>query len=165
MPELTRLLETIGLSRIETYIQSGNVIFESDESEDALCAQIEQAILARWGYSVTVVLRTADAFDRLAAELPFSPEEILAAETANQEGESLYVALLTRIPDPEKIARLRQQETAGDQLRPAGRDLYLLFHHSIRHSKLAAHLDTLDVPATLRNWRTICQLKTLLKAR
>lgn len=165
MPELTRLLESVGLCRIETYIQSGNVIFDSDEGEEALRAKIEQAILARWGYSVAAVIRTAAEFERLAAGLPFSSDEILAAESANQEGESLYVALLARIPDPEKIARLRQHETAADQLRTAGRDLYLLFHHSIRNSKLAAHLDMLGVPATLRNWRTVCQLYSLMKAR
>lgn len=64
----------------------------------------------------------------------------------------------------EKIALLDTYRGQNDQYRIIGRDVFLLFHHSIRDSKLANNLLKLGVSATVRNWKTISKLTTLAKA-
>ena len=165
MTELKRMFESIGLSRIETYIQSGNVIFESNEKEDTLRKKIEYEIETKFGFSAVVVLRTAAELEQIIWDCPFSEEEVIEAESSNSEGESLYVSLLTQAPSQEKIDFLNTFKSESDEYRIKNRDIYLLFRHSIRNSKLANNLQKLDIPATVRNWKTINRLYALAKAR
>lgn len=165
MADLRRLFESIGLSRVETYIQSGNVLFETSEEEGALRKKIEGEIETRFGFPVLVVLRTAAELEQVIQDCPFSEEVVAAAELSNSEGESLYVSLLTEAPLPEKIAYLNTFQSQDDACRVENRDIYLLFRHSIRNSKLANNLQKLDVPATVRNWKTINKLQALATSR
>jgi uncharacterized protein (DUF1697 family) len=163
MADLKRTFEASGLSRVQTYIQSGNVLFESDEEEAPLRQRIEERIAADFGIQVVVVLRTLAEMERIAANCPFSAEDIAEAEAAS-DAESLYVALLLEAPVPEKAERLSAYSTPDDRFQLAGRDVYLLFRYSVRDSKLAAQLPKLGVPATVRNWNTIQKLVALAKA-
>jgi uncharacterized protein (DUF1697 family) len=159
MADLRDALEELGLARVRTYIQSGNVLFESDEDEDALRRRIEETIERVFGLSIRAVLRTSAELKEMIANLPFSEEEIAAAEAA-ATGECLHVAMLRDEPDAGRIGKLEAVET-DDRFRVAGRNIYLLFARSIRNSKLAAKLDQLNTPATVRNWRTIATLAAM----
>jgi uncharacterized protein (DUF1697 family) len=163
MAELKRTLEAIGLGRVQTYIQSGNVLFESGEAEAPLRQRIEAQIAADFGIQAVVVLRTAAELERIAANCPFSAEDIAEAEAAS-DTESLYVALLLEAPAPERVERLSAYSTPDDRFQLAGRDVYMLFSFSVRDSKLAAQLPKLGVPATVRNWNTIRKLVELAQA-
>lgn len=163
MAELKRMFETMGLSRVQTYIQSGNVLFESEEGAEPLRRRIEHEIEAVFGFSVTVVLRTAAELERITGNCPFSEEAVSEAE-ASSEGESLYVSLLLETPTQEGIERLSAFRSESDEYRIEGREIYLLFRHSVRNSKLANNLQKLGVPATMRNWKTINKLAALAKA-
>lgn len=162
MVDLKRSFSELGFYKVQTYIQSGNVLFASDEEEDALREKIEQKILEDFGISLSVVLRTDNELEQIIENCPFSDEEIAKAESAS-EGESFYVALLTKIPMQEKIELLHPYESETDKCRIKNRDVYLLFSRSIRNSKLANNLHKLDVPTTVRNWKTINKLAGLAK--
>lgn len=110
-------------------------------------------------------MRTVAELGRINWDCPFSEEEVIEAESSNLEGESLYVALLTEAPLQEKIEYLNKFKSEDDDYRVKNRDIYLLFRHSIRNSKLANNLQKIDVPATVRNWKTINRLYALAKAR
>jgi uncharacterized protein (DUF1697 family) len=163
MAELKDTFEAMGLSRVQTYIQSGNVLFESDEEEEPLRKHIEHEIEVNFGFSVTVVLRTAEELKRIAANCPFSEEEVSEAE-ASSEGESLYVSFLLEELSREGIERLKAFESESDKYRIEDREIFLLFRHSIRNSKLANNLQKLEVPATVRNWKTVNKLVALASA-
>lgn len=165
MADLKSMFESIGLNRVETYIQSGNVLFESSEKEDILRNKIEYEIETILGFSVVVVLRTAAELEQIIQDCPFSDKEVAEAESSNSEGESLYVSLLTDAPLQEKMEYLNNFKSIDDDYRIRNRDIYLLFRHSVRNSKLANNLQKLDVPATVRNWKTINKLHVLVKAR
>lgn len=165
MADLKRVLEAVGLARVETYIQSGNIIFESDETEETLRAKIERKIEKSFGIFSAVILRSFGELERLIQNLPFSQEEITDAESQNSEGESLYVSLMAAAPAPEKSDFLNSFQIADDACRINGREIYILLRHSIRNSKLAASLQKLDVPGTVRNWKTVCKLHALAKNR
>ena len=111
---------------------------------------------------MTVVLRTAAEIERIIRNCPFSEEEITEAE-ASSKVESLYVSLLTHVPSQEKIQHLNSYTSENDKYKIVGREVFLLFHNSIRNSKLANNLKKLDVPGTVRNFKTMNKLNELAK--
>lgn len=163
MADLKRAFEEIGLTKVQTFIQSGNVLFESNESEELLRRLIENKLEGKFGFPIPVILRTSMELERIIESCPFSENEVLEAEAASK-AESLYVGLLLQHPSQEGIERLDAYKTINDKFSIIGRDVYLLFHDSIRNSKLANNLYKLNVLLTTRNWKTINKLTQLAKA-
>jgi uncharacterized protein (DUF1697 family) len=163
MADLKRVFETLGFCEVKTYIQSGNVLFKSEEAEEALCNKIEQEIESVFGFPVKVILRTAIELEQILLNCPFSEDEISEAEASSQ-AESLYTALLEHEPLKENIERIDIYRSESDKYHILGRDVYLLFHNSIRNSKLANNLHRLNVSTTVRNWKTLSKLAELAKA-
>lgn len=96
MAELKRILEEMGLGRVQTYIQSGNVLFESEEEEGPLQTNIEEEIKKVFGFPVAVLLRTYAELKSLIAHCPFSLDSLA-------EGESIQF-LYWRNPLPRRIS-------------------------------------------------------------
>ncbi|MGO4374657.1 DUF1697 domain-containing protein [Paenibacillus sp. 2TAB19] len=159
MADLRAALADLGLANVQTYIQSGNILFESVEDEGVLRDRIEQQIQKVFGFSIKTIIRTADELRAIVAGLPFSDE--LMAEAEAGEGESLYVTMLLSEPEPERVERLHTFETDEERFVIAGKDVYLLFKQSIRNSKLAAQVEKLGVLPTTRNWKTMNKLIAL----
>lgn len=164
MAELRSVFEEMGFSNVQSYIQSGNVLFETqEENERQLRERIEKKLSDAFQYKSTVLIRTAEELGELAANCPFSAEAIVEAE-AMGPWESLYVSMLTVEPSSEKIEQLKAVESGQDEFRVTGRDVYLLLRQSVRHSKLAAALQKLELPSTVRNWKTLNKLVKLSEA-
>ena len=162
MADLKHMFEAMGMCDVKTYIQSGNVIFKSNEEEEPLRNKIEYEIGKSFRFSVSVILRTVAELEWIIRNCPFSAEAIAEAESSS-EGESLYVSLLIHAPSQEKIEYMNAYTSESDDYRIEGREMFLLFRHSIGKSKLANNLSKLDVPATVRNWKTISKLVVLAK--
>jgi uncharacterized protein (DUF1697 family) len=161
MADLKSMFEGIGMCRVKTYIQSGNVLFETDEEEESLRQKLEQEIEATCGFSVSVILRTSEELKKVAENCPFSQDKIAEA-IATAEGESLYVSFLQTEPSKEGIERLEAYKSETEEYKIVDRDMYLLFPQSILKSKLANNLHKLDVPVTVRNWKTVNKLVSLV---
>jgi uncharacterized protein (DUF1697 family) len=156
MAELKRLFETMGLGNVQTYIQSGNVLFESKKADTALRNQIEHEVEKVFGFAVTVILRSALELEEIIKKCPFSVENLA-------EGESVHVAFLAKTPSQEGIDLLNSFESKIDEYQLTEKEVYLYFHQSIRNSKLAIQLQKLGVPATVRNWKTTTKLDAMAK--
>ncbi|HYF94633.1 MAG TPA: DUF1697 domain-containing protein [Symbiobacteriaceae bacterium] len=158
MAELKRMFEDMGFTRVQTYIQSGNVIFAAAPAEDpgALRRRIEERIEAVFGWAVPVVLRTPAEFAQIIESSPYRAEEL-------PPGESLYVALLAEAPAQEGIDRLMAWPCNGDEFRLMGREIYIIYRQGAGRSKLTTNLfeQKLKVAATARNWQTISKLAAL----
>ncbi len=163
MAELKKVFESIGLYEVQTYIQSGNVLFKSNEDEEHLRRKIETGIESFFGFSCVVVLRTVTELKQIIINLPFSEEEVSDAESSSQS-ECLYVALLNHAPSTEKIGCLEEYRSLNDDYRIIGREVFILLRHSIRDSKLANNLHKLDMSMTIRNWKTINKVYDLANA-
>lgn len=160
MADLKKMFESLGFDSVQTYIQSGNVLFSSSDDEQALRERIERAFAETFGFSSTIVLRTHEELAGIVAGLPYT-EQMVAEANAASEAFSLYVAMLPEAPLPEAVERLRPYENDKERFHVAGRDIYLLFHHSVRDAKLSANLQKLKTPATVRNWNTMNKLVAL----
>ena len=163
MADLRQMFEMLGFSRVQTYIQSGNVLFESDDSEQSLIKRIQEEIDKVFGFSINVVIRTAAELEWITNNCPFTEEAVAEAKTTS-DGESLYVSLLQDKPSQDGIDRLAAYKSDNDEFLIEGREVYLLFRRGVRNTKLANNLQKLEVPSTMRNWKTINKLSLLAKA-
>ncbi|USB31842.1 DUF1697 domain-containing protein [Paenibacillus sp. YPG26] len=154
MADLRTALENRGLKRVKTYIQSGNVLFESEKDEASLAIEIEDEIYTTFGIRLKVMLRTSQELEDLIVHSPFAHREL-------SDGESLYVSLLGEPLSEEGLQKLEQCEKANDEFAVVGREVYFLFRRSILDSKLGDALVKTKIPSTSRNWNTINKLHAL----
>ncbi len=152
MDRLRQLFEALGFGNVETFIASGNVIFDSP-AKDArkLELQIEGHLKESLGYAVSTFLRTPQEIARVAAYQPFpgSPEE-----------PTLYVGFLAAPPSPEAQAKVAACRTAIDEFHIHEREVYWLCHKKFSESLFSgAKLEkALGMATTLRNVSTVRKL-------
>ncbi|WP_144787906.1 DUF1697 domain-containing protein [Lysinibacillus fusiformis] len=162
MADLREALIPLGLQNIRTYIQSGNILFESTESEEVLQKQIHETIQMKFDITSTVIIRTAEELQHIVNNCPFSQQDIAEASAA-AIGESLHVALLPDAPTEENRENYLSYENDRERCVIIGRVVYLLFYESIRNAKLSQQLPKLEMPATVRNWKTIMKLTSMFE--
>ncbi|MED4554626.1 DUF1697 domain-containing protein [Lysinibacillus capsici] len=80
MAELRDALQPLGLQNIRTYIQSGNILFESSESEEFLQQQIQETIQSTFAITSTVIIRTAEEFRSIVNNCPFSEQDLAVSQ-------------------------------------------------------------------------------------
>lgn len=165
MADLKLMFEEIGFMQVETYIQSGNVIFDSELSAADVKAAVEHEIEKKFGFAIDVIIRTGEELVLILKNCPFTEQEIKTAGEINKEGESFYIALLSEAPAAENMKKLEDYTGVTDRYIITNKDLYLLFHHSIRKSKLAVNLHKLKVANTVRNLTTIQKLGDMVNSR
>jgi uncharacterized protein (DUF1697 family) len=157
MDSLIKLYEDLKFANVQTYIQSGNVVFTgANEKPAALAARIESGILKAWKLEVPVIIRTAAEWKKLVAENP-----LIKSKTLDES--SLYVAFLSNEVDPTLGAALKRYCTAGEEFHITGREVYLAYPAGAGKTKLTnAMLEkNLETVATSRNWRTTLTLREM----
>ena len=152
MEHLRRLFEALGLSDVETFIASGNVIFNSASANaKALEKKIESHLQETLGYKVATFIRSAVELAAIAREKPFADAELKA------EGNVLYVAFLKDSPGGEATRKLLSLTTEVDAFRVSGREVYWLRRKKIGESRFSGALleKALGAQATIRNSTTV----------
>jgi uncharacterized protein (DUF1697 family) len=153
MEQLRRLFEDLRFSHVETFIASGNVIFDSRSKDTtALEATIEQHLETSLGYKVSTFVRSIDDLARVASHEPFPAD-------AAGDGGGLYIAFLAAPPAAGAVAKLIKAGE-GDEFSAHGREIFWLRRKSFSESALAGPLfeKTIGVPATMRNATTVRKL-------
>jgi uncharacterized protein (DUF1697 family) len=74
MADLKKMFESAGLENVQTYIQSGNVIFESDREVESLTKQIEHQLEKAAEYKIELFVRTMREVQAIAQKSPYKPE-------------------------------------------------------------------------------------------
>jgi uncharacterized protein (DUF1697 family) len=156
MSQLRALLMAIDLANVETFIASGNVLFETRASgaaalERRIAAHLQQSL----GYEVATFIRTVPEVAAIAAYRPFAAADI------GDDGSSLYVAFVHAQPTTHTKEKLLATRTAIDDLHVQGREIYWLARRRLGETSLfsGAILEkTIGAPATMRNITTIRRL-------
>jgi uncharacterized protein (DUF1697 family) len=154
MDRLREIFEGLGLSSVETFIASGNVIFESRASAATLEKKIEAALKQALGYEVTTFLRSTGELAAIAAYRPFPQAKLDAA------GSSLYISMLKSNPSDEARKKTEGLRNDNDDFHVGGRELYWWCKGKLTDStQTGARIEkTLGMPATARNVTTIRKL-------
>ena len=159
MAELRTICEGLGWQNVETYIQSGNVVFQASGSAASSETALEKAIEAHLALSIPVIVRPADQWSALVAGNPF-------AEIAEAEANRVMMLLAKAKFDPDAAAALQARAADGEQVRQAGEVLWVHYPGGAGTSKLSPSLfDRLaGSRVTARNWRTVVKLKEMAGA-
>jgi len=150
MADLRSLCEHLGWSNVRTFIQSGNVIFTSENAPKALL--LEVAIEERFAMKTNVLLRTASDLVRAVKRSPF----------AEAERAYVHVAFVSKNVSETVVTSLDHERFTPDKFAVIGSEVYLYLPNGVGQSKLPAYLvRQLKVPVTIRNWNTVNKLAEL----
>jgi uncharacterized protein (DUF1697 family) len=144
MKELADLCSGLGFAAARTYIQSGNVIFESNLSEAAVRSRLEKALAAKMGKNIDVMVRTSAEMRSILSENPFS----------GKEPAKVGVAFLCE--PPPKDLRKNAVAPGGEQVKPGKREIYIYYPDGMGRSKLKLPLN--GAATTVRNINTAAKL-------
>jgi uncharacterized protein (DUF1697 family) len=155
MEDLKRMLEYVGFSKVRTYIQSGNAIFETKEvNKRKMEAEIAQEIKNKIDRDIVVIVKTAEEIARIAAAHPL-------ADLGDEK--NLYVTVLAYDPTGPDIETLMETMNEVDRHEVANRAVYSYYGQGYGNSKRSNNFieKILKVSATTRNWATIRKLAEL----
>ncbi len=158
MADLKSLFNKLGFSNVQTYIQSGNVIFDfAQKSSNADMEQkIQRAIAETFCFDVPVIVRTAEEMSESIANNPFWKEK-------NIDIDRLHLTFLKELPSKEKLDKLKTLTFNPDRFEIIGKDAFIFCSAGYSDSKLTNQFleNKLDTIATTRNWKTVMKLHEL----
>ena len=155
MKDLKQLFQSAGFQNIQTYVQSGNVIFDSEETRPSdLETRIEELIAEKYGFQVSVIIIKPEQLNRIIAENPFTPNE----DTIKQN----YLVLLKEAPAPDKVKELNSS-SFKDEFEMNKKYIYIKYRTKYSDSKLNNNFieNKLKVTASTRNWKTVLKLSSM----
>jgi uncharacterized protein (DUF1697 family) len=159
MDVLRNLCGSLDLRDAQTYVQSGNVVFQTKERNlVSLAKKIREAIEKKIGVAPEVVLRTTSELRAVIANNPF-------AGVKDIEAGKLLIDFLASDPGDEARKSVLAIKTDPEKLHAQGRELYIYFPNGAGRSKLswAALEKMLKTPGTTRNWNSATKLLAMAK--
>jgi uncharacterized protein (DUF1697 family) len=157
MAALRDLCAKLGWSEVQTYIQSGNLVFHASGTSAELEAVLEKALEKHFGFAPAVIVRSAAAWKACVEANPF-PED------SAKEPNRVLAGLSKRRPDKGSARALQERAGAGERVMLAGGTLWFHYPAGVGTSKLSpALIDRLaGSPVTARNWRTMLKLQEMI---
>ncbi|MDX2181856.1 MAG: DUF1697 domain-containing protein [Bryobacteraceae bacterium] len=155
MDRLRAIFEGLGLANVETFIASGNVIFDSRANPASLEKKIEAALKRELGYAVETFLRTGEELAAIAKYVPFK-----------ETGLALHCGFLYAPLDPAAATRVLDCRTPVDEFHSHGREIYWLCRVKFNESQVKpkAFEKALGTPVTFRSMTTVAKLAAKLNA-
>lgn len=153
MAGLRSVLTDLGFERVQTHLQSGNVVLDQGKVKlQQVPAAIESAIAEDFGLKVRVIVRTRKELAGVGSAHPFLVDD--------SDHSRLHVIFMEKAPAAAKVAALDPDRSPPDRFEVRGREIYLSYPNGQGRSKLS--LDyferVLGVVGTARNWNTVTRL-------
>lgn len=159
MDRLKTLFEELRLDEVETFIASGNVLFDTRASAAVLTPRIEAHLERALGFEVKTFLRSAGDLITIAEREPFGGAPLGPDERA-------YVGFLERAPEADAAKKLEKLENANNRFALIGSEMHWWSREKMSDSKLSGAVfeKTLGMAATFRNRTTVMKLAAKLSA-
>ncbi|MGH6924038.1 MAG: DUF1697 domain-containing protein [Propylenella sp.] len=154
MARLRTLFDALDFENARTHLNSGNVIFASDEKDRAKFAdRIGEAVEKEFGFRPAIMIRDAAAIRRILKRNPFR-------EMAESDPSHLFVTMLAAKPGKGAAKRLADAYQGPEEFRISGEEAYITYPNGVGKSKLTNALleKHLGVAGTARNWNTVAKL-------
>ena len=154
MVELRNLLSGVGFNNVQTYIQSGNVVFESLEgNSQKLETDIQKAIKSHFDFEVPVLVKTGGQLKDILSKTPFSVEKT----------EKSYFTLLHQKPDDTLVEDVKSLNYPNEEFFITDECVYFFSTTGYGNAKCNNNFfeRKLKVGATTRNYKTMVKLLSL----
>lgn len=159
MRRLVDIFESAECTRVRTYIQSGNVVFDAPSGAIAqIPLRVSALIKEQLALDIQTVVRTASEFEQIAVANPF-----LSAHEGNLS--ALHVGFLAHRPSPDQVSAIDPDRSPPDECIHLDQELYLCCPNGIARTRFTStYLDrTLGTTTTIRNWRTTLAVLDLVR--
>lgn len=156
MEELKRMFESLGFTNVLTYIQSGNIIFQSSQTDiSELTNSIKKEINRLFGFDVSTLLKTKNESTQIVKNNPFKGKDI----------SKLHVTFLHKKPEKIPYTEIEKVKNKSEEFLINNKEIYLFCPNGYGKTKLTNTYfeKKLKVPATTRNWKTTNKLDELIK--
>ena len=155
MADLKSMCEKLELKNVKTYIQSGNLIFNSDRQNSDLENDLEKAILENFGFEVPVIVRTEKELESAINNNPFFDKD--------SDIKQLHLTFLKEKPCQENVDKIITYNYEPDEFKIKDKDTFIFCSGKYHQSKLTNNFfeKQLMVGATTRNWKTVMKLLEL----
>ena len=149
MADLRLLFESLDFKDVQSYIQSGNVVFKTIE-ETNLASKIAEAIETKYGFMVPVLVKKASELSEMLSKCPFFDEK----------REKSYFILLKESPSRESIEITTDFSHANEEFHIEEDCVYISYSEGAGKAKMGVNFfeKKLKVKATARNYRTMAKL-------
>ena len=156
MPALRELATGLGYTEVATYINSGNLIFDSTKKPATLEQEIAAAIKDSFGFRIDVAVRTPTQLKKILADNPYpdgNPSQVT-------------VAFLTKAAPATAQEKVAAMATEAEPFTFAGQDVYVHYSNGLGTSKLAERFSAIiGVSSTVRNLNTVSKIVALCDKR
>ena len=157
MKRLAALCESQGCTGVQTYIQSGNVIFRANQKvAGSFAKSLKAAIKEEFGFETTVILRTADELQAVTENNPFLKPGV--------DTKFLHVTFLADSPSVDNAVKLNPICEGDEAFSLRGKEIFLYLPNGMGRSKMASYgFDkVLKTIGSTRNWQTVQKLRALM---
>lgn len=157
MDGLKKLHESLGLRDVVAYLQTGNVVFKSEDADVAeLTGQIIEAFEKTFGFRSEVILRTSTELSDIVDKNPFLGHP----SHPEKEWKWVVVMFLAALPDDKAKQELLKTYVGSEELHIIDKELYIYYSNGVGRSKLSGAFieNKLKVRGTARNWNTVTKL-------
>lgn len=155
MTELSGLYKKLGFRENKTYIQSGNVIFRTEDNVDLLKVTevVEEGILKKFGYTIPVMIRTSEELKKLRSANPYLPEP-------GFDPSMMAVIFLHGEVTEKQIEKMRKINYPPDKYQISDREIFTYCPDGFGKTKLYTNFfeKKMGVTGTARNWKTVVTL-------
>ncbi len=154
MERLRESFAALGFTQVQTYIQSGNVIFmAANKSPDDLCKKIETRLAKDFRFPIPVTCRTVEQLRKAIQSNPLVKKPMC-------DPSKLHVTFLSQAPSKAALKQLKTWNTEPDIFACAGTEVYLHCPNGYHATKLSNNAleKALSAGATTRNWKTVNSL-------
>jgi uncharacterized protein (DUF1697 family) len=162
MTELAALYSGMGFHDIETFIQSGNVIFGDPENRPVsdLSAALEKTILERFSFIVPVMIRTSRELRDLFSSNPYLGE-------INFEPSKMAVIFLSYAPSETQIQKVADINYPPDRFKIIGKEIFIYCPNGFGRTKIYTNFfeKKMGVMGTARNWKTITTILNIAEMK
>lgn len=159
MAALKTLYESLNFENVQTYVQSGNVIFAANATDlKILENKITTQIKKDFGFDVPVIVLTADRLGAIIKHNPFTKDN-------KKDHSFLHVTFLANIPTEINRIGIEAKKLAGEEIEFAEDVIYLYCPSGYGKTKLNNNFleNKLKVIATTRNWKTVNEILEIVK--
>jgi uncharacterized protein (DUF1697 family) len=150
MDALRQLCCDMGFAQVQTYIQSGNVLFQAESMDPSA---LERRIAAKFGFEVPVIVMELEELSEIVRSNPFLKDP-------SKDPSFMHVTFLSGRPDKAALDKIKGGKYEEDELASFDKAIYLYCPNKYSNSRLTNGFfeSKLKVTATTRNWKTTTEL-------
>lgn len=153
MADLRQQLDVLPFENLQTYIQSGNIVFDTKAPKGQLAGMIQQNILDNYGFEVAVIVKTPEDLQSALENNPFLKDP-------DKDPKRFYLTFLDKAPTPALIEKLKEVDYSPEAYEIDHDLIYFFSPQGYGRAKMSNNFfeKKLKVAATTRNWRTTHKL-------